>query len=143
MNDPQHFAMAFSGPEVWPRLSATHIADRFIFQRPELTYHESLRRLLSLAAERGNERLPIDSVQVMVILKRRGKSETVRRFVHSIIQDPSEDSRAFLELLRYHLVKALPSAGNPSWRVHVRFQSELTPSMSGRNYLGNFIGRWM
>lgn len=139
----QHFAMAFSGPDVWPRLSATHIADRLIFQRPELIYHESLQSLLRMAAERGNEKLPVNAIQVLIILKRKGRFETVRRFVHSVIPDPTEDSRAFLELLRYHLIKALPPTGNPSWRVHVRFYTELTPSMSGRTYLGNFIGRWM
>ncbi len=141
----QHFAMTWSGPNVWPRISAMSIADRLIFQRPELTYHEARKRLLDLAAERGNEQLPVDAIQVMILFRKvsNGPQKTCRRFVHSVIDDNIEDSRAFLQLLRHHLVRSLPESGNPKWRVRLTFQSDFTASMSGRSYLGHFTGRWM
>ena len=104
--------MAFSGPHVWPKLIVDHAQDRFIHQRPELSYLVAKRRMLEKREKNQEDQQPeYIRVRILRVQTNKSKSSTkyAQQFSHPInYEDPLEDVREFLQRLRKMLLRCMP-----------------------------------
>lgn len=132
--------LRFSGPSVWPKLSADHAWDRYIFRRPELAYLESMRRASSQRTRKGL--LPdLSTIRVRIQrIRRQEKKEVVvcsTSFFHTVLDEKLEDVRTFLKELRGMMARTLPDAPALDSSVIVRFEDP-----DDGTYLTSFKEKW-
>lgn len=135
--------LSFSGPKVWPKITAERMSDIFIHRRPELAYLEALRRKAKLEGEKD----PVPDILVTVSYrmfdndeKMLGtKSKASKNVWHHIKQDRTEDVRKLLLELREVLETLLPLEPNPMIGVVVLYSCEI----NWKQALARFQSRWI
>ncbi len=134
----------FSGPAVWPRISAERMSDLIIFKRPELTYLEARRKKEKLEAE-DEEKLVHMLVTVYHLeydteKKRMSTSSRLRTsFWHFIRDDKTDDVTKLLIDLRKAFEKIMPAEPNPYVGVKIHFSCE----RKWKSPLAAFSSRWV
>jgi|GEM_PF-4400606 len=117
----------YSGPEVWPRLTAETQPDLFIFRRPELAYLEAIRRNRAHDERNRLEPSPVMTIRVERLRHRdkkfyRTKIDRVIR--HVIEDDRTDDVRKLLRTLREVLQMIMPEKPSQECVVRIRFYSQ-------------------
>lgn len=122
--------LEYSGPSVWPKITADRMSDIVIHRRPELTYLEAVRRKERLETD-GSRRFSDLLVTVYRVRydpeqkRLSSKSEARMKFWHFINkEDKAEDVRKFLLLLRGVFEKLMPHEPDPSLGVKILFAYE-------------------
>jgi len=133
-----------SGPNVWPRLYAERVVDRFIFRQPELRYLMALEGQARFWKEHKD--LAGDPDQMVINFFRIRGHGTSRRyrikigkFVHPIQKsDPVDDVRDFLTELRNYLRRCMPDKQLFGQAIHIQFSDPIV----NKKVYANFTESW-
>lgn len=131
----------FSGPEIWPCVSAQDAWDRYIHRRPELAYLRA-KRELNKSRSRAKEDLA-EYIEIRMAYGHyqngsRQKWEQLQKWSRLINRDDeSADVREFLDQLRDLLKRHVPNQPLPDCRISLRFHD---PTRGGAN--AGFLTSW-
>jgi hypothetical protein len=128
--------LKYSGPNVWPRLTADEQVDLFIFGRPELGYMSAIRKIESSGIKPNQIR--VTAYRFRYEGKKLASTGTRRSFWHDIEDDKEEDVRSFLRKLRNSLSSIMPREPSLDSVVKICFYRE-----DSGECVGNLQGRWV
>jgi len=140
-NELQHMEehLQYSGPHVWPEISAQMAVDRFLHRRIELSYLSALDRLNT--NDHGPE--PTKFVLIRLVRLKRDRTNNQSRYkdlfsmIHGVNPNPMEDVRSLLSEIRAVLVRRMPDSPQLDSKICVFFANGLGP------HRPRFIGRVM